>query len=138
MDTYAVEVTRGDGLWSAVVNGLPAGVSAGYDFDRFDELHDGVRDALIDLLGHDQFDLTWRYHAKSGDFTESLNDALTQAATVTRAREKLNRVRVGAIHEMHAAGLSYREIGDALGLSHQRVAQLNAHAPGTDHLAGTG
>lgn len=135
MDTYTVEVTPDHGLWSAVVHGLPARVSAGYDFDHFNDLHDGVREALIDLLDHDEFDLTWRYHAKNGDFTEPLDAALSQAAAAQDARKKLDQARIDAIREMSRAGLSYREIADALGLSHQRIAQLKAHAA---HLTETG
>lgn len=117
-------VTRHDGLWSAIVHGIPDGISAGYDVEHFAELRDSVREALIDLLEHDQFELQWAFGGPGHDYTRALGVAHTQAEAVTIAREHLERARFEAIAEMQGAGLSYRDIADALGISHQRVAQL--------------
>ncbi|MFP5021989.1 MerR family transcriptional regulator [Pseudonocardia phyllosphaerae] len=128
MDTYTVEVTRDDGLWSAVVRGLPPNTSAGYDVEHLAELHDDVRESLVDLLGTEDFTLVWKYRTDDGDFTAPLLDALDKSARAGEARAELDRARLEAIAAMRAAGLSYRDIGDALEMSHQRVAQLNGSA----------
>lgn len=124
MDTYTVRVVREDGLWSAIVHDLPEGTSAGYDFERFADLRDGVREAVIDLVEHDDFELEWAFGAAGHDYTRTLGMALTQADAVASARDHLERARHEAITDMQGAGLSYRDIADALGISHQRVAQL--------------
>lgn len=125
MDTYAVQVNREDGLWSAIVDDLPDGAFLGLDFERFSEVGDGVREALIDLFGHEGFELEWTFTTSHGDFSRPLREALDQAGIAEEARARLDVARREAVRTMRAAGLSYQEIGDALGLSKARVSQIH-------------
>lgn len=131
MDTYTVKVNRADGLWSAVVDDLPDGAFVGLDFERFSEVHDGVREALIDLFTHEDFALEWTFATPEADFTRPLHDALDDAARAEEARSRLDHSRRTAVHVMRTAGLSYQEIGDALGLSKARVSQIDHADPGS-------
>lgn len=134
MDTYTVRVNREDGLWSAILNDLPGGAFVGLDFEHFNEVGDGVREALIDLFGNDDFALEWTFSTEHGDFTRPLREALSQASNAEAARARRDRARGEAVATMRAAGLSYQEIGDALGLSKARVSQIH-HATDHDRVA---
>ena len=125
MDTFAVRVTREDGLWSAIVDDLPDGAFVGLDFERFAEVGDGVRESLIDLFHHEDFELEWTFTTEHGDFTGPLRRALEQAGVADEARAHLDSARREAVDTMRDAGLSYQEIGDALGLSKARVSQIH-------------
>ena len=125
MSTYWVNVNREDGLWSAVVNDLPGGAFVGLDFEHFSDVRDGVQEALIDFFGNEEFALEWAFATDHRDFTRPLEEALEQAAVAERARARLDRSRREAVATMRAAGLSYQEIGDALGLSKARVSQIH-------------
>ena len=125
MSTYSVDVNREDGLWSAIVNDLPGGAFIGLDFEHFSDVRDGVQEALIDFFGNEEFTLEWTFATDHRDFTRPLQDALDQAAVAERTRARLDRSRREAVATMRAAGLSYQEIGDALGLSKARVSQIH-------------
>lgn len=125
MSTYTVDVNREDGLWSAIVNGLPGGAFVGLDFEHFSDVRDGVQEALIDFFGNEEFSLQWTFATDRRDFTRPLQDALDQAAAAERARARLDHSRREAVATMRAAGLSYQEIGDALGLSKARASQIH-------------
>lgn len=138
MNTYTVHVNRDDGLWSAIVNDLPEGAFMGLDFEHFSEVRDGVQEALIDLFGNEDFALEWTFATAHGDFTRPLREALSHAGLAEAARARLDRARREAVATMRAAGLSYQEIGDALGLSKARVSQIH-HAPsGADDQSSVG
>ncbi|MFP5069577.1 MerR [Pseudonocardia nantongensis] len=124
MAAYAVNVTREDGMWVAVVGGLPVNTFAAYEIDHFSELDDAVRSGLADLIGDDDFHLDWHFSGSGLEFTESLVQALEAADEAERSREALARSRSAAIQKMRLAGLSLRDIADALQMSHQRVSQL--------------
>lgn len=124
MGTYTVTVTREDGLWAAVVDGLPPNTFAGYDVEHFHDLADTVDAGLRELLGWDGFTLDWHFVSDSHEYTKPLFSALTAAAEADRARAVLAETRQEAVRELHEAGLSYRDIADALQMSHQRVSQL--------------
>lgn len=57
---YSVVVSREDGLWVAVVEGLPAGAT---DVEKFEDLHDAVCDLIADLadIDPDSFWIDWHY-----------------------------------------------------------------------------
>ncbi|MDN5914712.1 MAG: hypothetical protein L0I76_06325 [Pseudonocardia sp.] len=59
MPTYTVVVDREDGYWSAVVNDLPGGAFAGLEFEALRDMPVGVRDALVDFFGNEDFTLEW-------------------------------------------------------------------------------
>ncbi|MPY98510.1 MAG: hypothetical protein GEU97_11030 [Actinophytocola sp.] len=60
-----VTVTRDDGLWVAVAEGLPEGVVGAMDYEHFSDLHAEFPDFLADLLDRDPGPIEWRYEIKS-------------------------------------------------------------------------
>ena len=138
LPSYSVLVTREDGLWVAIVDGLPAGAT---DVEKFEELDDAVRDLIAFLadIEPDSFWIDWRYRLGTQDLTvliENLREWEHLAEQATRHRDATRRA---VVESMRAAGLSYREIADVVGLSHQRIGQLVAEdehvsAPPPDRL----
>src|SRR5205807_6251055 len=125
LPSYYVVVSREDGLWVAILDGLPAGAT---DVERFEELDEAVRDLITFLadVEPDTFWIDWRYRLGTQDLTvliENLREWEHLAEQATRQRDV---TRKAVVESMRAAGLSYREIADVVGLSHQRIGQLVA------------
>jgi DNA-directed RNA polymerase specialized sigma24 family protein len=120
-----VTVAREDGLWVAVVDGLAGGAT---DVEHFNELDTEVRDLISGLADVDphEFDIEWHFEQNGRDYTpvlQRLHEWETAAENAIKHRDASRRA---AIVAMRSATLSYRDIADVLGLSHQRVAQLAA------------
>ena len=131
--TYRVTVEREDQLWTALVEGLPSRAFGATDTDRFADLDDMVRDLVATLTDTDpdSFDLTWRYVQHGVDYTAEIEQSLAASAALLEAEATHQKARGAAVAAMAGAGLSQRAIGDALGLSYQRVGQLVRAAPPT-------
>lgn len=123
LPVYSVTVSREGDLWVAVVDGLSAGAT---DVERFAELPDAVRDLICTLLDlePDDFWIDWRYRQGEHDLTDLVAHLRQWDAQADRATRNRDRIRWLAMTSMHSAGLSYREIADVVGLSHQRVGQV--------------
>lgn len=132
LPTYSVDVSREDGLWVAVVEGLPAGAT---DVEKFAELPDAVRDLIASLrdIEPDSFWIDWRYRLGSRDLTALIENLREWDHLVEHAVRQRDATRSATIESMRSAGLSYREIADVIGVSHQRVGQLVAES-GNDAL----
>lgn len=124
--TYRVTVEREEQLWTAVVDGLPTGVFGATDTDHFGDLDDMVRDLVVTITDAppDAFDLTWRYAQGASDYTAELEQAQYWTEQFRVAEAGRDACRSAAAEAMARAGLSQRAIGDALGLSHQRIGQI--------------
>ncbi|HEY4455406.1 MAG TPA: hypothetical protein VGN81_13935 [Pseudonocardiaceae bacterium] len=125
LPSYSVVVSREDNLWVAIVDGLPAGAT---DVEKFEELDDAVHDLIASLVDvePDTFWIDWRYRLGTQDLTvliENLREWEHRAEQATRHRDA---TRKAVVDSMRSAGLSYREIADVVGLSHQRIGQLVA------------
>jgi DNA-directed RNA polymerase specialized sigma24 family protein len=122
---WAVTVTREDGLWVAVVDGLAGGAT---DVEHFDELDTEVRDLVAGLTDVDphEFDIEWHFQQNGHDYTPVLQRLREWETATENAIKHRDASRQAAIAAMRNAALSYREIADILGLSHQRIAQLAA------------
>ncbi|GAA1243130.1 hypothetical protein GCM10009676_30830 [Prauserella halophila] len=120
---YDVVVTREDGLWVAVVDGLAGGAT---DVDRMRDLEPDVRDLIAGLrdLDPEDFEITWHYRHREHDLTPAVTLLHEREQSADEAMRKRDEARHSAIIEMHEAGLSYRTIADLVGMSHQRVQQL--------------
>lgn len=120
---YTVTVSREDNLWVAVVNNLSGGAT---DVERFDDLYDAVHDLIATLTDTSpgEFWVEWKFLQGSYRLFEMLRDLRqweTQAKLAVASRDAARRALVDAMRE---AGLSYREIADVIGTSHQRVGQI--------------
>ena len=131
MTTYRVTVEREDQLWTALVEGLPSRAFGATDTDRFADLDDMVRDLITTLTDTEpqSFDLEWHYVQNGIDYTVELDHALRAANALREAESERERSRADAVEAMVRTGLSQRAIGDALGLSYQRVGQLSRARP---------
>ena len=123
---YRVVVEREDQLWTALVDGLPSGMFGATDTDRFVDLDDLVRDLIATLTDVDPstFDLTWHFVQIGVDYTDAIEQASETAQALHAAGAAHEEARGTAVEAMVRAGLSQRAIGDALGLSYQRIGQL--------------
>ena len=135
--TYTVTVSRDENLWAAQVDGLPPGLIGVTDVGRLADLEVEVRDLVAGLTDTDPdaFDLTWRYTQDGHDYTTSFQEAREWQRRLAEAEANRDRYRADAARDMARAGLSQRAIGDALGISHQRVGQILNESTGPEHLA---
>ncbi|MEV0359256.1 hypothetical protein AB0H71_24690 [Nocardia sp. NPDC050697] len=125
LPVYSVSVSREDDLWVAVVDGVPGGAT---DVEQFGELPGAVSDLIATLLDidPDDFWIEWHYRQNGHDFTELVERLQEWEKLADRAARSRDASRLAAVEAMRAAGLSYRAIADAIGISHQRVGQLLA------------
>jgi hypothetical protein len=123
LPTYHVTVSREDDLWVAVVADLAAGAT---DVEHFDDLDVEVRDIIAGLTDADpeDFDVDWQYLQGEHDFTQQLLRWSESERAVAELLAERDEARHALIESMREAKLSFREIADVMGLSHQRIAQL--------------
>lgn len=69
-------------------------------------------------LEPDQFEIDW--DVRLGDFATTVKQARVAMAHAESDRQR----RDEAVRSLSEAGMSYRDIAELLGLSHQRVAQI--------------
>jgi hypothetical protein len=124
--TYGVTVEREDQLWTASVDGLPAGTNTATDTEHFAELEQEVRDfiATVTDTEPDDFDLVWRYVQAGVDYTAEFTQAKEWENRLREAEAAREDHRAAAAAAMAQAGIPLRAIGDALQLSHQRIGQI--------------
>lgn len=129
MRHYTVTVAREGNQWVAVARGLPKGVVGAMDFDRFPEVHEGMREVIADLTDSDPeaFDIEWRYEVNGSDVTSQVLELLETTEQLRRAEREQERSRREALAALDEAGLSQRAMADVVGVSHQRVNQLINH-----------
>lgn len=126
MTIYEVTVTRDDGLWAAVIDGLPPHVIGATDVERFGDLEVEVRDLIAGLTDTDpdSFALAWRYVFGGQDVTSLIIDLSGSEHAYAEAAAARDAARREVIRVLLNARLSQSAIGDVLGLSHQRIHQL--------------
>jgi predicted XRE-type DNA-binding protein len=128
---YSVTVSREDNLWVAVVDGLPGGAT---DVERFEDLREAVHDLIATLQDVEpgNFWVQWRFRQGSHELFDELRELRQWEKQAELALANRDAVRRAAIETMRQAGLSYREIADVIGMSHQRVGQLLEGDRGAD------
>lgn len=126
MNTYEVTVTREDNLWVADTHDLQV-----TDVEHFDDLNVEVRDLIAGLTDADpdDFNLTWHFEFNGYDVTSDIVSALEKELHLKKAERERDTERKRAITAMRRAGLSFRQIGEVLDISHQRAQQLDAGEP---------
>ena len=123
MKTYRATVTREDGYWVAVVDGLRGGAT---ETRTFAALEDEVRDLVAGLTDTDED--SFQLELELSDEMKRARDAIL---AMKRARESLAATRDEyeatqreAARTLHEEHLSARDSAKLIGVSHQRISQL--------------
>jgi hypothetical protein len=131
--TYRVTVTREDGYWVAVVDGLRGGAT---ETRRLDRIEDQVRELVAWLADarEDSFQLAWQYELPRplADLLQALHE---KRDTLKRAKDEYEAATRDAVAEARSESISVRDTGALLGLSYQRIQQLDAEIKGTRKAA---
>lgn len=123
---YEVTAQRTEGWWSLEVTaGLPSDMAARGECRRLSAATGQARSLISDLLQIDQKNIQVKLltkleeplNAKIAHYTESCSAEIAAQTIASRAR----RDAAGALL---ASGLTMRDAGEILGISHQRVKQL--------------
>lgn len=123
MSTYTAAVTREDGYWVGVVEGLRGGATEGRTLANLEaELRDLIA-GLLDL-DEDSFELEMRLGAELnevGFLVERMIEAQEQLARARQGYVAAQQEAVKALAEKH---VSARDSAKLMGVSHQRISQL--------------
>lgn len=119
--TYTAIYERHDGdAWTVAIQGLNGCQTYGRSLSQ---AHERIRQALAVWLdcNEDSLDIHDRYPAKVTAVATRVARARDQAQ---RAGSKAHQQTIEAVKTLTALGLSRRDAGELLGLSHQRIQQL--------------
>jgi Ser-tRNA(Ala) deacylase AlaX len=127
MSHYTVQATREGKWWSLQCIEVPGAIS---QVSRLDQAADTIREAIawVADVPEESIEIT-----VTPILPESVLEHLAAAARLRAESARLNtqaaeqtRAAVGELHT--SQHLTYREIGAALGISHQRASQLAAES----------
>ena len=116
--------TRSEGWWSVEVPELPGLVT---QVRRLDQVEARVRDlaALLTERSEDDFEVSLAICLDPDTATEvERHSEVSEAARLLQAEARIRSRTVA--HRLASAGLTVRDVGIILGISHQRAAQLLA------------
>jgi DNA-directed RNA polymerase specialized sigma24 family protein len=105
------------GTWLVNVAGAPAAHTFGRSLGEA-KRHGVAMVALWFDLEPDQFEIDW--DVRLGNVSTTVKQARAAMAHAEADRQR----RDDAVRTLSEAGISYRDIAELLGLSHQRVAQI--------------
>ncbi|MFC7327250.1 hypothetical protein [Marinactinospora rubrisoli] len=126
MMTYDVKVIREDRQWVAIVEGLRGGATATRTLAKLDV---EVRDVISCLTDTDpdSFGIVWHWgEAIGSDNTEAMDRFAEMRDRLEAARADYERVQSAVVISLRHAGVSVRDAAWLLGISFQRVQQLDA------------
>lgn len=130
--TYDVVATRSGDWWAIeVVSGLPDDMLGVTQARRLGEVADRARSVVADLLDVDPMDVEVSIEVELPPELQRAVDRYGQAQILeSTARSSAAIARSESAATLVTAGLTMREAGELLGISHQRVKQLvdRAHA----------
>jgi hypothetical protein len=128
MTNYHVQVTREGGQWLADVPELEGTQTYAASLTALDR---HVREAIV--LGADlpddamsSLELTWTYDI-GNQLSKRAAAIRAERATLAAKEKKLDQATRELAAELTEEGYSVRDTGPLLGISHQRVSQLNSH-----------
>lgn len=131
MSHYTVTAERSGKWWTLQCVEVPGAIS---QVQRLDQADGTIREAIawVADVPDEEIDVELQVVLPTSvvghlEAARSLREE--SAAFNTRAAEQTR----AAVGELHSAQLTYREIGFALGISYQRVAQLATEARGVQH-----
>ena len=124
--SYRAVATRSGAWWAITIPQLPGAFS---QCKRLDQVEAMAREVIALMLDTDPADVA------GVEVDVHLPDPLADDLAALRRSERLaDDARQAAAHaqrraaeQLRAAGLSVRDIGHLLGVSHQRVSQILAH-----------
>ena len=98
--------------------------------ERFDELPEAVLDHIAAFTDGPVGDMpiSWAFKQGDHDLTAVPTDFRRWADRAAFAAARRDSARLAALRVMSSAGLSYRDIAELVGTSHQRVGQILAEA----------
>ncbi|MDP3983447.1 MAG: type II toxin-antitoxin system HicB family antitoxin [Acidimicrobiia bacterium] len=122
---HRVEVVRSGRWWAITVPDLGGVFSQARRLDQVDAM---AREAIALMLDIDEadvgeLDIDVEPPARVVDLLEALKRSEVQAE---EARKTLAETRRRAAEELRAEGLPLRDVGELLGVTHQRVSQILA------------
>jgi predicted RNase H-like HicB family nuclease len=122
---HRVEVTRSGGWWAITVPALDGVFSQA---KRLDQVEDSAREAISLMLDIDEndvgaLDIIVTPPARAAEMLRALEVSVAAADEATRVAVATRR-EVAEV--LRAEGLPLRDVGELIGVSHQRVSQLLA------------
>ncbi|MEU9888071.1 hypothetical protein [Sphaerisporangium sp. NPDC051011] len=125
---YHVTVARTGKMWTATVEDLPDGQVIRAQGATWAETRDNVMDCVLDALAPDPDTVGFYFVPADPAAVEALNSVRdARVARVYAEQAERDAVR-GAVRTLIAQGWTNRDIGSALGLSHQRISQIAPRA----------
>jgi predicted RNase H-like HicB family nuclease len=123
--SYKVEVVRSGDWWAITVPDLEGVLSQA---KRLDQVGTNARAAIALILDIEEsdvgdLDVFVTPPPNVADLLNALRDSTMSAAA---AAEEASKLRLEAARALHEQGLSMRDVGALIGISHQRVHQLLA------------
>lgn len=131
MTTYEVKAERDGNYWFVTVPAIGRATQARH----VREIDMMARDLIESMTGEppESFDLTVTIELPD-TVTEALQAAKDLRAQAAALQTDAATCHRQAVRELKTAGLALRDIGALLGISHQRVFQLNQEATTADQL----
>ncbi|WIY82645.1 hypothetical protein [Propionimicrobium sp. PCR01-08-3] len=122
--TFVVTAERGRGPWWVTECAEAGSVS---QVRRLDQAADDMREAIAYQmgLGEDTFDIDV-HPVLPHEFTSAAEEAERLRKDVARKQREAAEASRAAARALQHAGLTLRDIGTVMGVSHQRAAQLVA------------
>lgn len=123
VSTYYATVTREDGYWVAVVDGLSGGAT---EARTLANLEVEVRDLIAGLLDLDEDSLTvdMRLGDELSDIGLMVERMIEAQTELAKAREGYEAAQQDAVRALAQKGVSARDSAKLIGVSHQRISQL--------------
>jgi hypothetical protein len=123
-DLFHVTVKREDGFWVGVVEGVRGGAT---ETRRLDKLESEIRDLLAGLLDLDEDDIKLDVDlspALGADVDKILDHYRALRNRAAAAEAEYERAQIEAVCWLREADVSLRDAGKLLGISFQRVQQV--------------
>jgi hypothetical protein len=118
---YTIRAERWNDWWSLVVPDL-SGVAS--QTRRLDQAEAAIQEVIEQLYDRspDSYDL--ELAIADAEITELVEIARESRAVIERLTQQSRAMQAEAVERLRRRGLPMRDIGDLLGVSHQRIAQI--------------
>lgn len=123
---YEVTATRSGDWWAIDVPGLLGAHTQARRLDQVEHMARELIGLLLDVP-EDSFDVNVQAELVD-EWARLLRETREARTAADEASERAQRLVRTAVVTLQGAGLSTREVGQLLGVTHQRVQQLAAHA----------